>query len=1289
MKSNTGVIFNILRIIMFCFVVVPGKTTTPIMNDINSNNNHPGLKISDDIIRLLREHPKLKARQIASALNIDRKQVNSVLWGELRTKVIQDNQYQWSLTDRTINKDNIDAAQLSVKNTPLSKLCDYYLECLNYDNFEGLSVFASSKYGDPDYVEVPELPMVSDEPVNIFDQEAAIRLWRKARRERSHLTVVLGYPVNLKKINSRSGWEGFIVEPIFLFSFQDQESSQHDFPILSEDLPQINFKAIQSLTHAENSSIIDEVVSISEELGFINSSVESPDLDEILPRLKETRPEWEWKENPDPHSLNTNPSISIITEAGIYNRAILFVTERSPYTKGLETELAMLRTIPEEKYKDTALGFWLSNAQADSKPGHYEPLLEVLPLNSEQREAVLKGINNPLTVITGPPGTGKSQVVTSLLVNSAWKNNSVLFASKNNKAVDVVETRTNGLGPRPVLLRLGRNEFQNQLVEYLISLLAASTSIDDENKYKELLDIRDQIQQHFTSLESEMNHVLELRNKVDLLEQGVEVIRHEVSSRFFKEFNSTNPNSIKTEIQEFTKIIRKAVKQYQPFFVKLFWSLIKSNRYQQLDKAQKRFSEIADRFEISLPYTLTNDGVIKQWQEIFDVISQRYENTHNIHQYFQSLDELTKSKPLENINKEYVELTIQLAKTSLSLWQFWLNLQPKRMSKEDRSVLSDYNSLLQMIVASNNDQRRINSQVLKKYHNLFPKITNMLSCWAVTSLSARGRIPFEPGFFDLLIIDEASQCDIASALPLLYRAKRAVIIGDPKQLRHISGLPVKQDGHLLEKNDLVEGYGRWAYSVNSLFDLASGLCSSSEDIIQLRDHHRSHFDIIEFSNQQFYGNLRIATDYNKLKFLDKGKSVIRWLNVSGKVIRPPNGSAVNEKEARAVVEELVRIVLRQGYKGTIGVVSPFRAQALKIRDLVFQNEELMERLSNMDFLSYTVDGFQGDERDLIIFSPVISSGISKGAMAFLKSRPNLFNVAITRARAALIVVGDKQSALESEVEYLAKFAKYVEELGLKKQRNDVKVEQLSANYPLVAHPERVSDWEKILYEALFNAGFRPIPQFEVEKYDLDLALFKGQRQLDIEIDGERYHRNWDGELCRHDQIRTQRLIELGWDVKRFWVYQVRDDLDNCILKIKKWYENSTNYGVTSQIDTSPVIDVILKQIPPTLPQKEPKQKYSPYKNRPRQSNNATEINKSYSRYDHENDWKEGIYSPFPEDLTQASPYLEEAYRLEKEGADQSLIDQELEKAREVDPTATAYYTSRMTIIRENKRNKKK
>jgi very-short-patch-repair endonuclease len=91
-----------------------------------------------------------------------------------------------------------------------------------------------------------------------------------------------------------------------------------------------------------------------------------------------------------------------------------------------------------------------------------------------------------------------------------------------------------------------------------------------------------------------------------------------------------------------------------------------------------------------------------------------------------------------------------------------------------------------------------------------------------------------------------------------------------------------------------------------------------------------------------------------------------------------------------------------------------------------------------------------------------------------------------------------------------------------------------------------------IYRALHAAGVRPIPQFSVEQYDLDFAVIVGARRLNIEVDGERYHRSWTGELCLRDQLRNQRLIELGWEVKRFWVYQVRDSLDDCVETVVRW-----------------------------------------------------------------------------------------------------------------------------------------
>ena len=236
-------------------------------------------------------------------------------------------------------------------------------------------------------------------------------------------------------------------------------------------------------------------------------------------------------------------------------------------------------------------------------------------------------------------------------------------------------------------------------------------------------------------------------------------------------------------------------------------------------------------------------------------------------------------------------------------------------------------------------------------------------------------------------------------------------------------------------------------------------------------------------------------------------------------------------EAEAVVAEVRRLVVEQGYRGSIGVVTPFRAHANRIRVLVHEDDELSRQLAALEFVVDTVHGFQGDERDVIFFSPVVSAGVGESTLHFLKSNGNLFNVAVTRARSDLIVVGDRQAALDSGISYLSSFAEYSRDIALRENPTRTP-EQSGPEYPPVPRPELVSEWERIFYQAMYNAGLRPVPQYEEAPYTLDFALFENERQLDIEVDGENYHRHWDGELCRRDQIRrlaatSEELVQEG------------------------------------------------------------------------------------------------------------------------------------------------------------------
>ncbi|HIC44934.1 MAG TPA: DUF559 domain-containing protein [Sulfurimonas sp.] len=851
----------------------------------------------------------------------------------------------------------------------------------------------------------------------------------------------------------------------------------------------------------------------------------------------------------DPYKLSQGTPLPLLKQQGIYNRAILIAAERSPYTKGLESELKLLQTVEENKYQSTSLGVWLSKEDIESPTANQQPLLEVLPLNSEQRQAVRQSLSNPLTVITGPPGTGKSQVVSSILVNTAWQNKTVLFASKNNKAVDVVEARVNSFGPRPILLRVGPGQYQSRLAEYIVSLLALRATEDDQARYFEFAASHKKLEEKSEMLVEEMDKLISLRNDVDLLEQQVQSAREDVGDDVFQNVKNINFEELEQDA------IDEADKSKQSFLILLIWSLIRNIFFEQINEKREVFLKHSIQIGLPMPQEEADVNSIEKWINYRNQLSTRLEQLKEVSEYFGELKALSNSRPLEELSRQWKLLTDDLSKNSELLWEAWLRLQPTRLNKEQRKLLGDYSSLLQIIVSANEESKKLGKDFFNRYYKLSSQISSILSCWAVTSLSARGRIPFDPNFFDLLVIDEASQCDISSVLPLLYRASRVVIIGDPKQLRHISTLSKQQDQQLLSKHDLVNDFPGWAYSTRSVFDLASSLCRS-EDIVELRDHHRSHADIIEFSNEYFYeGRLRMATSYDKLQSPNIKEAAVRWIDVKGKTFRPGTGGALNEKEAHAVVDEIARLV-NQGYRGSIGVVSPFRAQANRIRDLVHSSDGLIGRLGAGNFLADTVHRFQGDERDVMFFSPVVSSNVTPGALGFLRNNPNLFNVAITRARAALIVVGDRTTALNSNVEYLSKFVNYIDNIGdISQTSQNTKITDFGPEYPDVSRPESVSDWERKFYKDLYNVGVSSIPQYNVEKYVLDFAIIKDDRRLNIEIDGEKYHRNWDGELCRRDQIRNQRMMELGWDVMRFWVYQVRDELDQCLARVQNWIAN--------------------------------------------------------------------------------------------------------------------------------------
>ena len=1111
------------------------------------------MTLAERIVALLQQRPNLKAAEIASALGVERRDVNRCLSHDLAGRARQSETYRWSLNGQTAAP--IERATEPV--TEIARMMRYYLECIGQDSDEGVSAFAASQF-DLDYAELPVMPLPGTS-ADWWNAPGAARLLGKVRADRNKLIAYVGYPVRLRKQRS-ARWEGFLVEPVMLWPIE-LPAQPGDPYRLQDEIPTPNFKFLKSLAVGDPSQMMEEATRLANDLGMNNPIDDQPEVDELLVRLGQVRADWDWQEPIDLEACSEGPPLSQLQTAGIYNRAVILTGERSPYTQGLESELKLLASKAERDLSGTALGAWLTGQMAEPEAVDDEPLLEVLPMNSEQREAVRSALGAPITVVTGPPGTGKSQVVTNLLVNAAWRRKKVLFASKNNKAVDVVEARVNGLGNRPVLLRMGSKEYQAKLGDYLTAMLSGTVTKDDELSYQEGLDRHRQLAARIKQLDDAQDRTLQARNRADQLDAAAEDYRRLFGAERFNALDGSLIEAAPAAIARYREAIAAADIRGAGFFGRLLGKLNRSARLGALSEAVTNLNGLAAHLGASLP----RDAEMPSFDEHLEAVKElerRVDAGKQVLAYQQALEVLRASPPFEEIARQRQQLGEQLAKNCAGLWRDYVQLAPKRLSASERRDVSDYAALLQLV--SGPESQTISSTVRARAKALQQKVTKLFSCWAVTSLSARGKVPFEPGYFDLVVIDEASQCDIASALPLLYRAKRAVIIGDPMQLKHISSLTKQKESELQQKYDLVETRAAWMYSVNSLYDLAAGIVSS-ESIVNLRDHHRSHANIIEFSNHEFYGDrLRVATKYNSLKRPRNAEPGVVWQDIRGRVAAPRGGGASNSAEATAVVSALRDLLVDRGYQGSVGVVTPFRAQVALLQRAVADDPQLTAVAARAELLVDTVHKFQGDERDVMFFSPVVSAGMPQGGLSFLRANGNLFNVAITRARGLLHVVGDRAAASSCGVDYLAKFSKHVESISDTSGPHStasMASHDLGARYPAVANPERVSEWEHLFYAALYNAGLRPIPQFKVEQYDLDFALFDGERCLNIEVDGEKYHRSWTGDLCHRDQLRNQRLIELGWEVKRFWVYEIRDRLDDCVKAVKDWARNRNRASI--------------------------------------------------------------------------------------------------------------------------------
>ena len=522
------------------------------------------------------------------------------------------------------------------------------------------------------------------------------------------------------------------------------------------------------------------------------------------------------------------------------------------------------------------------------------PVTATVPavLSRAQQKILSSARHHPLTLVVGPPGTGKSYTAAAVAVDHILRGESVLIACRTDRALDVIEEKLESmLGPTTTLLRGGSRDYVRELKTYIRQLLSGHHAVQDQATPK--------------SLERALAKMLHTLTKDE----------ERLAKRTALEHAWSKLHACREDLGPLDRL-RAAF---------LDW----------------RISRATPHWELHRELVSHEDERIRLASELLSVTRQA--------QIAHVLDE---HRP--------------------ELKRFLDAIRARTSARQERLFdETDLGALLQA----------------------FP-------LWMSTFRDLYRLAPFERELFDLVIVDEATQSDMASPLPALYRARRAVVTGDPAQLRHVSFLARDRQSLIADEHAIDETLrSTLDYRDKSLLDLVDDALGSQEQVAFLNEHFRSMPQIIEFSNKEFYaGALQVMTARPETV----RERAVEIRNLSGH--RANNG--VNTVEADALIEELMERIDSQrsidaSLCHSIGVLSPFRDQVDYLSRRILERIEL-DAIEKHDLLIGTAYSFQGEERDVMLLSFTLDTDSHPTSFRYL-SQPDVFNVSITRARDYQIV----------------------------------------------------------------------------------------------------------------------------------------------------------------------------------------------------------------------------------------------------------------------------------------------
>ncbi|MBQ9244669.1 AAA family ATPase [bacterium] len=792
------------------------------------------------------------------------------------------------------------------------------------------------------------------------------------------------------------------------------------------------------------------------------------------------------------------------------NKSAIILTKRPLVTAGVLYELMQIAEKPSGIIRETALTLvneeYLQGKSASKiiKDNSNKDFAAITPLSlSDSQEDVIRNLeDNTILSVYGPPGTGKSQTIVNLICHLISNGKTVLVASRMDKATDVVANRLNDFGAPYLALRAGRANYQKQLSFDLQDLISNKVDLDTDFENSILVDVDDMRKLLATIKEKE--------------NQCEEIIKLE---------------------QDWQKIIKEHdEKEKQLGNMQFLTGKLTMQEVEDIEGAIKNLEKNTEK------------------QGFFADISTKYAN-HQLKKIIQNKDFKPDFENLERLKMELetARLATQARYTETQIYKIGnihnLLTEIKILKKKQRTLAIEIlkgkrrNSLKGLLRDQVKRQRLIvhTKALTTRKKNLqnrllededFKPLLEAFPCWCVTSYAVSDSLPLKPGMFDVAIIDEASQCDIASCVPILYRCKKAVIVGDDKQLPHLSFLEKSKEQSFLSQYEIPDKYQlMWKFRTNSMFDLANYYSTKP---VLLDEHFRSYAPIIDFSNKEFYGDrIRIMSQCNDKKVLELIR--VEDGKVDSEMTRNmPEVEAIMQR-LQEILQEDDRIKDENHEPVTVGIISPFRGQVELIKKALGQlYPEAVLRRHKIE--AGTAHTFQGDERDIMMLSWAVADNSFNQSLTFLQI-PNLFNVAITRAKKKQIIFLSKnpkslpQGLLKDYIEYVQAYIdrnKLNDELGID--------ESIYKN-----------SFEKEVAAFLRNEGFSVIAGQTVAGLSSDLIVTDpAGRSIIVECDGVE-----DNIRTNKTQIKKQTLMErTGIIVERLSFREWYTSQQGCIERIK-------------------------------------------------------------------------------------------------------------------------------------------